>query len=192
MKGGPPELVWDPQDADFGCQAVDDMNPHRPEFLPLIFGAGGTSLITLLGWRDTVQAGQYDLPTGQARDLTEGSRVIYALSANRDGTRLALLQTDMATPGDLYSGEHQNGSLTLRRPAEPNRAILDEVALHRPQSCARVMVFKKLGPTTRQAAQHLIGKYESSCSMSRVGCHCSPAILLSKVLTTGVSDRPGT
>ncbi|NMP22997.1 alpha/beta hydrolase family protein [Sulfobacillus harzensis] len=132
---GKPELVWDPEDGDFGNESVDDLRAHGEFRIPLLFSPGQESLFTIYSTHGTVQIAQWDLVNKSMRLITQGDRVVYGLTQNRTRTRWALLEADQESPGNVYSADFMDhpDHLSLRLATDLNRPLLNEVQLFKPQ-----------------------------------------------------------
>ena len=132
-KAGRPQLVWDPDDGDFGAEGLDDMHAHGPSRLALGFSPDETRLYAMFSIRGSVQIAEWDIAQRTRRLMTQGERVIYGFSQDYGRSRWALLQADADAPGDVYSAEWDGQHLNLRRSTELNHDVLTEVSLFRPQ-----------------------------------------------------------
>ncbi len=130
---GRPELVWDPEDNDFGNEAIDDMHAHGSPSLRLGISGDGNRLVALMSSRGSVQLAEWNITERRKHWLTEGTRVIYGWASDRSMNRFVLLQADAESPGDVFAGEHDGRQFNMRRATQYNQELLNEVAVARPQ-----------------------------------------------------------
>ncbi|HYM50219.1 MAG TPA: S9 family peptidase [Candidatus Limnocylindrales bacterium] len=114
----------------FGDEAIDDQRAghHAPD---PVFSADGSSLLALVSGEGSTQVVEVPAGGGTPKAITGRGRRIYAMSADRSGTRLALAASTPLVPGDLYVAPAKGGA--ERRLTNLNQDLLEDIALAAPE-----------------------------------------------------------
>jgi dipeptidyl aminopeptidase/acylaminoacyl peptidase len=117
---------------DIGEQlSADQHAPRGGRSTPIVWSAGGRSLITVAIERGRANLKRFDPSTGAVEPLTEGDQEVPSYSATPDASRLALVISTPTVLGDLYVLD----TATKRKKLlyEPNRELFAEISLTEPE-----------------------------------------------------------
>ncbi len=122
---------------------ITDMRAHPHAGQP-VWSPDGRFIFVMVAEGGTTQLAAVEVATGAVGLMTTGSREIYGESYDAACRRVALAISDPATPGDVWVAEVEGlaegqpgiPASRERRLTAANKALLDQVALSRPERFA--------------------------------------------------------
>jgi dipeptidyl aminopeptidase/acylaminoacyl peptidase len=132
---GKPRNLTAELDADVLASVGSDQHPPRAaENPPIVWSAGGRSLVVEVNRRGRGNLWRIDVASGKAEPLTQGDQEVVAYSATPDGARFAVVISNPTVLGDLSAfdaGAAEGGRLTPL--AHPNQELFSQLELTSPE-----------------------------------------------------------
>jgi dipeptidyl aminopeptidase/acylaminoacyl peptidase len=131
-EGGVPVCLTRAFDRSAGHHIITDMRAH-PSAGGLAWSPDGSRLFFMAAMGGSTQIASIPASGGEVRLETEGAHELIGCSLDQSGRRLACIESDPLTPGEVAIGDLGSGPAALRRLTDMTGPLLRGVALARPE-----------------------------------------------------------
>ncbi len=131
MSGAAPKDLTQDYDFDIGGGIGGDQSPPRGSAPSLPYwGKDGKFIFVTAAEKGRANLKKIDAVTGKMEDVTTGDHDIYAYNATPDGSKVAVMISDMTHLGDLFVMEHDGAPRQLTR---ANDSLLSQLDISDPE-----------------------------------------------------------
>jgi dipeptidyl aminopeptidase/acylaminoacyl peptidase len=131
-EGGEPRCLTAALDRSVGHHVITDVRAH-PSSGGITWTPDGRQLVFMVAMGGSTQIASVSASGGPVQVETDGAHELIGCSLDRDARRVACIQSDPLTPGEIVIAQFGSGRATLRRLTDMAGAVLGGLALVRPE-----------------------------------------------------------
>lgn len=170
VEGGEPRCLTRDSDVSVGHHLLSDLRAHPPAGA-VVWRPDGTRLYFMAAQGGNTQVASVSVDGGPVRWETEGEHELIGFSMDRGARRIACVEADPVTPGEVAVAEVGDGPVPLRRVTDFAGPLLRALTLSRPM---RVQFSSVDGWRVEGWAMKPVGAVEGTRSPTVLEIHGGP------------------